>query len=115
MADGFVELVKELFQSLGPVSARRMFGGHGIYLDGAFVAIVWRDQLYLKADVETRGRFEALGLTPFSPSAAAGYSLAFYSPPTEALEDPDEFRLWAELALAAARRALKTRRAKRRP
>ncbi len=114
MASGYLELVKELLAPLGHVSARAMFGGHGIYVDGAFVAIVWKDQVYLKADAETRPRFEARGLTPFRPSASGDYSLAFFTPPEEALDDSEEFRPWAELALAAARRALLAKRPKAR-
>jgi hypothetical protein len=39
-----------------------MFGGHGIYVDDLFVAIVVADTLYLKADAETIPRFEGRGL-----------------------------------------------------
>jgi DNA transformation protein len=33
------ERIAELFESLGPVSIRRMFGGKGIYFDGVIIAV----------------------------------------------------------------------------
>ena len=48
--DGFVVHLIELLRSHGRVEARRMFGGHGIYCDGLFIAIVLDGVLYFKAD-----------------------------------------------------------------
>jgi DNA transformation protein len=104
VAEGFVAFVEELLQPFGRVAVRRMFGGHGVYLDGFFVAIVARDTLYLKAAGAGREACEAAGLRRFRPSAAEpSYSLGFYAPPEDALEDPDALRPWVEIALAAAR------------
>lgn len=36
----FVEYLKEVFREFGPVSARRMFGGHGIFFDGLMIGLV---------------------------------------------------------------------------
>ena len=103
MAAGFDAFVEELLQPSGRVTGRRMFGGHGFYLDGAFVAIVWKDTLYLKAAGEGKTACEAACLKRFRPSAKTpGYSLGFYAPPEEALEDPDALRPWVEIARAAA-------------
>ncbi|MBI1774545.1 MAG: TfoX/Sxy family protein [Proteobacteria bacterium] len=114
MSEGFLALIGELMAPLGHVSMRRMFGGHGVYLDGAFVAIVWKDQLYLKTDPETRPRFEERSLAAFRPSQKSDYSLGFHMPPEEALDDAEAFRPWAELALAAALRVRRSKRPNRR-
>jgi DNA transformation protein len=112
MADDFLAMIEELFASVGTVRLRRMFGGHGVYLDGNFVAIVWREQLYLKADESTAAEFEAAGLERFRPTAKADYSLGFYTAPVEALEDPEQFRLWAIKAKAAAVRSARGKSAR---
>jgi TfoX/Sxy family transcriptional regulator of competence genes len=65
-ATGFIEHVVELLAPLGRVSERPMFGGHGIYCDGLFIAIVLDDVLYLKADAESRAEFERAGCQVFS-------------------------------------------------
>ncbi len=104
MPEGFATFVEELLEPFGRVTSRRMFGGHGFYLDGGFVAILWKDTLYLKAEGEGKAACEAAGLRRFRPSSKTpGYSLGFYAPPDDALEDPDALRPWVEIALAAAR------------
>lgn len=103
MAAGFAAFVEELLQPFGRVTSRRMFGGHGFYLDGFFIAIVWKDTLYLKAAGDGKAACEAAGLKRFRPSSKTpGYSLGFYAPPDEALEDPDALRPWVEIARAAS-------------
>ena len=59
MRGEFVAFVVESLRPLGPVSARRMFGGHGIFLDGVMFGLIADDQLYLKADEENRAAYEA--------------------------------------------------------
>ncbi|WP_077035494.1 TfoX/Sxy family protein [Pelomonas sp. KK5] len=97
----------ELLAPLGPVKSRRMFGGHGIYVDGLFCALIAYDQLYLKADAETRPRFEAAGCEPFRYEKQGGesVSISYFRPPEEAMESPALMQPWARLALAAALRA----------
>ncbi len=55
----------ELLGPLGPTRVKRMFGGHGFYVDEVFLALAVGDRLYLKADAQTRPRFEAAGCEPF--------------------------------------------------
>lgn len=108
----FVAHCTELLQLLGSVRSRRMFGGHGLYLDDFFVAIVANDQLFLKTDEQTRARFEAEGCTPFTFAQKGGelVSTSYFRPPEEALESPALMQPWARLALDAALRAAKTRK-----
>lgn len=104
--DEFVRHVLDRLREVGPVVGRRMFGGHGIFLDRAMFALVADQTLYLKADGQTRPRFEAAGLSPFvyyrqgKPS-----SLSYYQAPPECLEDRESLADWAALAIAAAHRA----------
>lgn len=105
--DAFIELCVELLQPLGPVRVRRMFGGHGIYVDGLFMALVISNQLYLKTDDVSRQRFIAAGCEPFSYSTKDGerHVMSYYQPPEETLESPPLMLPWARLALEAALRA----------
>ena len=63
----FRDHVLDLLAPLGPVTARRMFGGFGIYLDGVMFALIADDILYLKVDDRTRPDYEAAGSAPFRP------------------------------------------------
>lgn len=105
-ADAFAAYCAELLEPLGSVRVKRMFGGHGLYVDELFIAIVAEEQLYLKADVLTRPEFEAAGCRPFVYSKATqAVALGYWSAPEEATESPVLMLPWARLAQAAALRA----------
>ncbi len=97
----------ELLSVLGPARARRMFGGHGIDVDGCFIAIVTGERLYLKADAQTQAQFEAAGCSPFTyhRRGSKTVALSYWTAPDEAMESPALMRRWARLALDAALRA----------
>jgi DNA transformation protein len=103
------ELVRhccELFAPLGAVRTRRMFGGHGFYVDDLFMALIAGERLYLKVDAQTRPLFEAAGCEPFVYDAAGkSVSLGYFSAPEEAMESPPLMQPWARHALSAALRA----------
>src|SRR5438270_10542430 len=97
----------ELLQPLGAVRTRRMFGGHGVYVDDLFVALIVFDQLFLKADAHTRATFEAAGCKPFvyDTAGAKQVSVSYFTVPAEAMESPALMQPWGRLALEAALRA----------
>ncbi len=109
--NGFVAHCMELLAVLGPIRAKRMFGGHGLYADDVFVAIITGDQLYLKTDDQTRPRFEAAGCAAFrydrraKDGSVTTASLGYYQPPEEALESGALMSPWARLAMEAALRS----------
>lgn len=102
----FLHHVLDLLQVAGPVSARSMFGGHGLFMDGLMFAIVIDDVLYLKVDDQIAYLFEDEGLPPFVYTRQGKeVSLSYCQAPDVVLEDVDEMRRWADLAWAAAVRA----------
>src|SRR5450756_1622585 len=106
MSGEFMEYVMELFGPFGTVGARRMFGGHGVYLDGLMFAIVSQDTLYLKADEMNRIEFEQAGCEIFSYARKGRRAtLGFFRPPEDAMESPELMLPWARTAYAAALRA----------
>jgi DNA transformation protein len=106
MRASFIAHVTELLSGLGRLEAKPMFGGHGLYCNRAFFAIVLDDVLYLKADAQSRPRFIAAGLEPFVYSRQGKRaSLNYYRAPAEALESPEAALDWAREALAAALRS----------
>ncbi|MBC5783287.1 TfoX/Sxy family protein [Ramlibacter sp. USB13] len=105
--DAFASYCAELLSANGTVRVRRMFGGHGIYVDDLFVAIVVGETLYLKADEKTLPRFEAEGCAPFTYTAKGKrqVSLGYRAAPAEAMDSPALMRPWAQLAVDAALRS----------
>lgn len=105
----FVNHLLDLLEPLGPISARRMFGGHGIYLDRTMFGLVAGDTLYLKVDDESRAEFVAAGLEPFRYARKGkSYQMSYHAAPEDALEDAELLRDWARRAVDAAMRAGKT-------
>lgn len=102
----FVTHCAELLAPIGTVRSRRMFGGHGFYVDGLFIALAFAERLYLKVDAQTRQAFEAAACVPFVyDRAGQAASLGYFSAPEDAMESPPMMQPWARLALAAALRA----------
>lgn len=100
------ERIEEIFAPVAKVAVKRMFGGHGVYADGVFFAIVSDGEIFLKADAATQPEFIAAGSFPFAYERAGKTTVMSYWRLVEsAYDDEEELRRWTSLALAAARRA----------
>ena len=102
----FVESLHEVFERMGRIEPRRMFGGHGIYHDGRMFALVVNDTLYLKADADTLAEFEKRGLPAFGYEREGRRTeMSYRQAPEEIFEDREEAMRWGRLAWEAALRA----------
>ncbi len=102
------ELAEELWGQLGHISVRKMFSGAGIYCDGLMFALIAGDVLYLKADAQSRARFEAEGMGPFVYlGRGKPIAMSYWRMPDRLLDEPDEALDWGRAALQAARAAQK--------
>lgn len=107
--DSFVEYTVELLEKLGPVQARRMFGGWGLYFGGRMFGLIGDGQLYLKTDEVSRPEFQAAGCRPFVwEGGGQRIEMSYWTPPADASDDAYALLPWARRAVdAAARAALK--------
>jgi DNA transformation protein len=103
---GFVAHAVDLVSLLGPVTARAMFGGHGLYAGEVMFGLLDDGELFLKTDPLTREAFEAAGCRPwiYENKKVRMENTGYFRPPDEAHEDPEAMLPWARLALEAARR-----------
>lgn len=115
-SDAFVDHCLELLAPAGGARARRMFGGHGIYLDELFIAIVAGERLYLKADEVSREAFRQAGCEPFH-YVARGKTMTvdYWTLPPDAMESPALAAPWLRRAVEAAVRARAARPPRTRP
>jgi len=89
----FVTHLVELLEPLGPVQAKAMFGGFGIYLKG----------LNLKVDEKNRPDYEEKGLGPFTyQRGGKKFAMSYYRAPGEAIDDAHDLCAWAKKAYDAA-------------
>jgi len=84
-----------------------MFGGHGLYFEGAMFGLVADDMLYLKVDAENSQHFDAQDLPAFEYDKGNGktVTMSFRLAPESIYDDPSEAAEWASHAWEAARRA----------
>lgn len=77
---------------LGDVTAKKMFGGHGIFADGVMFALVdSAGTPFLRANAETAAGFEAAGSDPHG-------KMPYWEIPDGVLADTDSLTAWAEQA-----------------
>lgn len=101
--DEFITYLLELMQPLGPVSARAMFGGYGIYIDDIMFALVADEVLYFKTNKDNLPEFEQRGLLPFSYERnGKPFNMSYSEAPEDVMEDPEAMYHWANLSIDAA-------------
>ena len=109
----FTSYVVDLMQSIGPVNAKAMFGGYGIFHEGLMFGLVADSVLYLKVDKETENEFKAKGLEQFTYNKKGKeFRMSYYQAPEEALESGKEMGSWAAKAYSTALRAASKKRKK---
>ncbi|MCY1033980.1 TfoX/Sxy family protein [Corallococcus sp. BB11-1] len=114
--DSLVEYTLELLEPLGPVQARSMFGGWGLYFGGRMFGIIIQGQLHLKVDDVTRADFEAEGCRPFVyESRGKAQPMSYWTPPADAEDNSRMLLPWARRAVDAANRAAMKKAAAKKP
>lgn len=96
--------IEEIFEGLGPVTIKRMFGGKGIYHRGLIIALDLKDEIMLKADGISGPAFEGAGARQWAYEGKKGKPvlMPYWSIPDEAADDPEEMRRWVIMAFEAA-------------
>jgi len=114
VSDSFLQYVLEQIGRTIPVTARKMFGGAGLYGRGRCFALINDDVLYFKVGDTNRADFTARGMGPFRPYGPDGEVMQYYEVPGDLLDDPDALHDWVEKALAVAATARGRRGPRRR-
>ncbi len=96
----FEDRIHDRLAALGDISARAMFGGHGLYWRGVIFGILFRGKLFLKVDERSRPDFEAVGMGPFHPNERQTLK-SYYEVPPLILDDPEALLSWAREAIRA--------------
>jgi DNA transformation protein and related proteins len=105
----FADYCCELLSGVGTPTAKRMFGGWAVYVQG--VSLAWlldmkkdgNSKLYLKASDDTSAQYDAAGCERFVyDMKGVVKSVNYYTAPDEAMESPDAMLPWARLAFSCA-------------
>lgn len=102
----YITFLQEAFAEFGAITARKMFGGYGLYHQGLMFALVANDTLYLKADADNVCHFEASQLPPFQFNKNGKLvKMSYYQAPDEIIDDAELAAMWARRSFDAALRA----------
>lgn len=102
----YADYILELLKPMHGVSAKRMFGGHGIFKNGLMFALLADDEIYLKADQKLIPEFEKLNCEQFTYfKKGKPFKLGYFKAPPEALDVSHIMCEWGEKSYAAALRA----------
>ena len=88
----YLQYIMQKLEPLGQVKSRAMFGGYGIFHEGAMFALIADDTLYFKVDDSNRVQYEYAGGTQFKP-------MPYYEVPAEVLEDAFKLHEWAGISI----------------
>ena len=111
----YKSFVVDLFEPLGPVQVRAMFGGGGVYYKDTMFALISDETLYLKVDDSNKADFEAEGCGAFVyGDKAKPISMSYHELPDRLLDDPEELVEWARKSVDIALRSKKPKKSGRR-
>lgn len=107
---GFKEFLIELFEPVGSVAFKNMYGGTGIFKHGLMFGLVMDDRVALKVDGETEQDFIDEGMEQWTYSREGDKSdrkrnFGYWYMPERLLEDSEELHGWAMKAFDVAVRA----------
>lgn len=107
----FVQQVVSRLNQVAPVTARAMFGGHGLYAEGVMFALIAGETLYFKVDDQNREAYLAAGSEPFTYDRNGKFvQMSYYRLPDAVFEEVEQLAVWVEAAQAAARRGKSRKR-----
>lgn len=101
----FVQYVRDLLAPLGEMKDGRFFGGHAFKREGLQFAMVMGNTLYFCVNDETRDKYKAHDMTPFSYGTRKGRVQVrkYYTVPEHLFDDQDALVEWAREAINSAR------------
>jgi DNA transformation protein len=98
--ENFEDRVLDELSVIGDITARPMFGGHGLYWRATIFGILFGDRLYLKVDEQSKGDFVSRGMGPFRPNERQTLN-SYYEVPPDVLTEPEALLSWAREAIRA--------------
>ena len=109
----YLAYVLEQLERVGNVSARRMFGGIGLYCNDLFFGLIDDDTLYFKTDESNSAEYVARKMSRFMPPVNRPMGpMGYHQVPAEIIEDDEALVSWARKSVAVALAAQARKRRK---
>jgi len=100
-------VLNDLFAPFDGITARRMFGGFGYYLNGHIFAFTTSDgQLYFKVDEASKADYRKLGSEPFEYARSTTNQttkMPYWLLPEQIMEDNEKLWKWIQRSAAVSK------------
>ena len=99
------DAIREIFDGLGDVEIRRMFGGKGVYHRGLIVGVLLYDEIMLKGDEEAGRFYEAADAQRWvyeNKRSKQPVKMPYWSLPADILDDRERLAEWTHRAYESA-------------
>jgi DNA transformation protein and related proteins len=94
----YIAFVLDALAEVPDLTWRHMFGGYGLYGDGVFFGIIWKDRLFFRVDAASEKKYLAKGSSPFIfKETQRAYS--YYEVPESVLKNHRTAAKWALTAI----------------
>ena len=109
--DQAIVFAKELLAGVeakhGPITHKKMFGGAGLYAEGAIFAVIVDGEIMLKGDAALGGEIEEAGGQRWRyDGKAKPVMMPYWRLPPDAVDDPEVAVAWALKSIVAATKSL---------
>ena len=101
----FLEYILEKLENLDGFSSGKMFGGYVLRRYSLPIALIFQNEIFLKADAENKSFYQDAGAEVFYyHKGGKRIEISNYKVPAEILEDDKLFEKWIMTAYEAAKR-----------
>lgn len=100
-------VVHDVLVGISGITARAMFGGHGLYKNGLIFGILVSGEIYFKVDDALQKKYEALGSKPFTYDRHGKLcAMKYWVVPASILADREQLAEWVSWSclLSAAKK-----------
>ena len=114
MSKKYLESILNKLTPHGPITARAMFGGYGIYFDKTIFSILIEDQLYFRVDESNVKDYEPYQSEPFVYAGKnKPVALPYMTLPEEILNDSKKLPKWIEKSLQTSLKKRSSKKVKK--
>ncbi len=94
-------VVQDVLSGVSGVTARAMFGGHGLYRNGVIFGIIIDGDVYFKVDDVLQKKYEEMGSKPFTYERDGKVcSMRYWIVPSNILAEREEIIQWVAWSCA---------------
>lgn len=111
MSCDYCDYILDLLSPARRTTAKRMFGGFGLFRDGLMFGLIVDDMLHFKVGAATQAEYEGLKSEPFRyMRKGKSIALSYWQVPVSVIEDEAALQEWANKAYRTAIAAKDSRR-----